>query len=145
MPFPPIRHGPMCSSRTSQKPLENVMISLFGPTRQCEERKHEVQNVQNPGEYQRFLLSSKRSNGLPKNIDKGKMIALCKVERGATDRRIVRIAIFRSYQLWLDYFAPSLVCRQQTPGIQRTLGDLQAIGWASLRNTRHLLENSPAR
>ena len=94
-----------------------------------------VQNVQNPGENQRILLSCKRSDGLPKNIEKEKMNALRKVERATTDRRIVRIAIFRSYQLWLDYFALSLVCRQQTPGIQRTLGDLQAIGWASLRNT----------
>ena len=84
---------------------------------------------------QRFLLSSKRSDGLPKNIEKGKLNALCKAERAAADRRIVINAIFRSYQLWLDYFASSLVCRQQTPGIQRTLGDLQAIGWASLRNT----------
>ena len=49
-----------------------------------------VQNVQNPAENQRFLLSSKRNNGLPKNIEKEKMIALCKVERAATDRRIVR-------------------------------------------------------
>ena len=94
-----------------------------------------VQNVQNPGENQRFLLSSKRSDGLPKNIEKGKLNALCKAERAAADRRIVINAIFRSYQLWLDYFASSLVCRQQTPGIQRTLGDPQAIGWASLRNT----------
>ena len=44
-PFHANRHGPMGRSRTSQKPLENVMISLFGPTRHCEERKHEVQNV----------------------------------------------------------------------------------------------------
>ena len=94
-----------------------------------------VQNVQNPGENQRFLLSTKRSDGLPKNIEKEKLNALRKVERAATDRRIVINAIFRSYQLWLDYFASSLVCRQQTPGIQRTLGDLQAIGWESLRNT----------
>ena len=104
-----------------------------------------VQNVQNPGENQRILLSTKRSNGLPKNIEKGKMIALRKVERAATDRRIVINAIFRSYQLWLDYFASSLVCRQQTPGIQRTLGDLQAIGWESLRNTWNLVENDPPR
>ena len=94
-----------------------------------------VQNVQNPGGNQRILLSSKRSDGLPKNIEKEKLNALCKAERAAADRRIVINAIFRSYQLWLDYFASSLVCRQQTPGIQRTLGDLQAIGWASLRNT----------
>lgn len=94
-----------------------------------------VQNVQNPGENQRFLLSSKRSDGLPKNIEKEKLNALRKVERAATDRRIVINAIFWSYQLWLDYFASSLVCRQQTPGIQRTFGDPQAIGWASLRNT----------
>ena len=104
-----------------------------------------VQNVQNPAENQRFLLSSKRCNWLPKNIEKEKMIALCKVERGTTDRRIMRIAIFRSYQLWLDYFASSLVCRQQTPGIQRTLGDLQAIGWESLRNTWNLVEDDLAR
>ena len=104
-----------------------------------------VQNVQNPGENQRILLSTKRSNGLPKNIEKEKLIALCKVERAATDRRIVRNAIFRSYQLWLDYFASSLVCRQQTPGIQRTLGDLQAIGWESLRSTWDLVENDPPR
>ena len=104
-----------------------------------------VQNVQNPGENQRILLSTKRSNGLPKNIEKGKMIALRKVERAATDRRIVINANFRSYQLWLDYFASSLVCRQQTPGIQRTLGDLQAIGWESLRNTWNLVENDPPR
>ena len=88
-----------------------------------------VQNVQNPGGNQRFLLSSKRGDGLPKNIEKEKLNALCKAERAAADRRIARNAIFRSYQLWLDYFASSLVCRQQTPGIQRTLGDLQAIGW----------------
>ena len=104
-----------------------------------------VQNVQNPGENQRFLLSSKRSDGLPKNIEKEKMIALCKVERAAADRRIVRNAIFRSYQLWLDYFASSLVCRQQTPGIQRTLGDLQAIGWESLRDTWNLVETGRPR
>ena len=104
-----------------------------------------VQNVQNPGENQRFLLSSKRSDGLPKNIEKEKLNALRKVERAATDRRIVINAIFRSYQLWLDYFASSLVCRQQTPGIQRTLGDLQAIGWESLRDTWNLVENGPAR
>ena len=104
-----------------------------------------VQNVQNPVENQRILLSTKRSNGLRKNIEKGKMNALRKVERATTDRRIVRIAIFRSYQLWLDYFASSLVCRQQTPGIRRTLGDLQAMGWASLRNTWDLVENDPAR
>ena len=35
------------------------MISLFGPTRRCEERQYDVQNVQNPGENQRFLLSTK--------------------------------------------------------------------------------------
>ena len=35
------------------------MISLFGPTRHCEEMKYEVQNVQNPREKQRFLLSTK--------------------------------------------------------------------------------------
>ena len=35
------------------------MISLFGPTRHCEERQHEVQNVQNPWGNQRFLLSTK--------------------------------------------------------------------------------------
>ena len=104
-----------------------------------------VQNVQNPGGNQRILLSSKRSDGLPKNIEKEKLNALCKAERAAADRRIVINAIFRSYQLWLDYFASSLVCRQQTPGIQRTLGDLQAIGWESLRNTWNLLENDPAR
>ena len=104
-----------------------------------------VQNVQNPGENQRFLLSSKRSDGLPKNIEKEKMNALCKAERAAADRRIVINAIFRSYQLWLDYFASSLVCRQQTPGIQRTLGDLQAIDWASLRNTWNLGESGPPR
>ena len=100
-----------------------------------------VQNVQNPVENQRILLSRKRSGGLPKNIEKGKMIALRKAERAAADRRIARNAIFRSYQLWLDYFASSLVCRQQTPGIQRTLGDLQAIGWASIRNTWNLSES----
>ena len=61
-----------------------------------------VQNVQNPGEDQRILLSTKRSNGLPKNIEKGKMIALCNVDRAATDRRILSTVIFRSYQLWLD-------------------------------------------
>ena len=104
-----------------------------------------VQNVQNPGGNQRFLLSTKRSDGLPKNIEKEKMIALCKVERAATDRRIVRNAIFRSYQLWLDYFASSLVCRQQTPGIQRTLGDLQAIGWESFQHTWDLVENGRPR
>ena len=135
----------MGRSRTSQKPLENVMISLFGPTRHCEERSQEDRNVRNPGENQRFLLSSKRSNGLPKNIEKEKMIALCKVERGATDRRIVRIAIFRSYQLWLDCFASSLVCQQQTPGIQRTLGDLQAIGWESFQHTWDLVEKDRPR
>jgi hypothetical protein len=27
------------------KTMENVMISLFGPTRRCEERSEEVQNV----------------------------------------------------------------------------------------------------
>ena len=69
-----------------------------------------VQNVQNPGENQHILLSSKRSDGLPKNIEKEKMNALRKVERAATDRRIARNAIFRSYQLWLDYFAHSFVC-----------------------------------
>ena len=63
-----------------------------------------VQNVQNPGENQRILLSTKRSDGLPKNIEKEKMNALRKVERATADRRIVRNAIFRSYQLWLDYF-----------------------------------------
>ena len=104
-----------------------------------------VQNVQNPGGNQRILLSTKRSNGLPKNMEKEKLIALCKVERAATDRRIMINAIFRSYQLWLDYFASSLVCRQQTPGIQRTLGDLQAIGWESLRSTWDLVENGPPR
>ena len=104
-----------------------------------------VQNVQNPVGNQRILLSTKRSNGLRKNIEKEKMNALRKVERATTDRRIVRIAIFRSYQLWLDYFASSLVCRQQTPGIQRTLGDLQAIGWESLQHTWDLVENGPPR
>ena len=104
----------MGRSRTSQKPLENVMIPLFGPTRHCEERTDDVQNVRNPVENQRFLLSSKRSDGLPKNIEKEKMTGLCKVERAAADRRIVINAIFRSYQLWLDYFASSLVCRQLT-------------------------------
>ena len=135
-PFPANRHGPMGRSRTSQKQWENVMISLFGPTRHCEEREHEVQNVQNPGENQRFLLSCKRSDGLPENIEKEKLNALRKLERAAADRRIARNAIFWSYQLCVqDYFASSLVCRQQRPGIQRTLGDPQAIGWASLRNT----------
>ena len=104
-----------------------------------------VQNVQNPVENQRFLLSTKRSDGLPKNIEKEKMNALRKVQRAAADRRIVINAIFRSYQLWLDYFASSLVCRQQTPGIQRTLGDLQAIGWGSFRSTWDLVESGPAR
>ena len=104
-----------------------------------------VQNVQNPGENQRFLLSTKRSDGLPKNIEKEKLNALRKVERAAADRRIVINAIFRSYQLWLDYFASSLVCRQQTPGIQRTLGDLQAIGWESLRDTWNLVETGRPR
>ena len=41
-------------------------------------------------------------------------LALCKLERAEADRGIVRNAIFRSYQLWLDYFASSLVCRQLT-------------------------------
>ena len=104
-----------------------------------------VQNVQNPGGNQRILLSTKRSNGLRKNIEKEKLHALRKAERAAADRRIARNAIFWSYQLWLDYVASSLVCRQQTPGIQRTLGDLQAIGWASLRNTWNLGESDPAR
>ena len=104
-----------------------------------------VQNVQNPGGNQRFLLSSKRSDGLPKNIEKEKMNALCKAERAAADRRIARNAIFWSYQLWLDYFASLLVCRQQTPGIQRTLGDLQAVGWESLRYTWESVENHPPR
>ena len=104
-----------------------------------------VQNVQNPGENQRFLLSTKRSDGLSKNIEKQKMNALRKVQRAATDRRIVINAIFRSYQLWLDYFASSLVCRQQTPGIQRTLGDLQAIGWESFQHTWDLVENGRPR
>ena len=104
-----------------------------------------VQNVQNPGENQRILLSSKRSDGLPKNIEKEKLNALCKTERAAADRRIVINAISRSYQLWLDYFASSLVCRQQTPGIQRTLGDLQAIGWESLRKSWNLGESDPPR
>ena len=104
-----------------------------------------VQNVQNPVGNQRFLLSTKRSDGLPKNIEKGKMNALRKVERAAADRRIVRNANFMSYQLGRDYFASSLVCRQQTPGIQRTLGDLQAIGWESLRSTWVLVENDPPR
>ena len=81
-----------------------------------------VQNVQNPVENQRILLSTKRSNGLPKNIENEKMIALRKVDRAATDRRIVINAIFRSYQLWLDYFASSLVCRQQTQGSKGHLG-----------------------
>ena len=66
-----------------------------------------VQNVQNPAENQRFLLSTDCSNGLRKNIGKEKMTALCKVERATADRRIVTNAIFRSYQLWLDYFASS--------------------------------------
>ena len=91
------------------------------------------------------FTSGKRSDGLPKNIEKEKLNALRKVERATADRRIVRNAIFRSYQLWLDYFASSLVCRQQTPGIQRTLGDLQAIGWESLRSTWDLVESDPAR
>ena len=104
-----------------------------------------VHNVQNPKGNQRFLLSSKHSDGLPKNIEKEKKNALRKVERATADRRIVRNAIFRSYQLWLDYFASSLVCRQQTPEIQRTLGDLQAIGWESLRSTRNLVESGPPR
>ena len=73
-----------------------------------------VQNVQNPVENQRILLSTKRSDGLPKNIEKEKLIALCKVERAAADRCIVINVIFRSYQLWLDYFATSLACRQLT-------------------------------
>ena len=72
-------------------------------------------------------------------------LALCKLERAAADRGIMRNAIFRSYQLWLDYFASSLVCRQQTPGIQRTLGDLQAIGWESLRDTWNLVETGRPR
>ena len=107
------------------KPLENVMFSKGAPAATVGDRhspksglgkgNRMVQNVQNPGENQRILLSSKRSNGLPKNIEKEKMIALCKVERGATDRRIVRIAIFRSYQLWLDYFVFSLACRRLAP------------------------------
>ena len=104
-----------------------------------------VQNVQNPGENQHILLSSKRSDGLPKNIEKEKLNALRKAERAAADRRIARNAIFRSYQLWLDYFASSLVCRQQTPGIQRTLGDLQAIGWESFQHTWDLVENGRPR
>ena len=104
-----------------------------------------VQNVQNPGGNQRFLLSTKRSDGLSKNIEKEKLNALRKAERAATDRRIARNAIFRSYQLWLDYFASSLVCRQRAPGIQRTLGDVQAIGWESLRSTWDLVESDPAR
>ena len=41
-------------------------------------------------------------------------LALCKLERAAADRGIMRNAIFRSYKLWLDYFASSLVCRQLT-------------------------------
>ena len=41
-------------------------------------------------------------------------LALCKLERTTTDRGIMRNAVFRSYQLWLDYFASSLVCRQLT-------------------------------
>ena len=41
-------------------------------------------------------------------------LALCKLERATTDRGIMRNAVFRSYQLWLDYFASSLVCRQLT-------------------------------
>ena len=41
-------------------------------------------------------------------------LALCKLERAATDRGIVRNAIFRSYKLWLDCFAYSFVCRQLT-------------------------------
>ncbi len=40
--------------------------------------------------------------------------ALHKLERTVTDRGIVRNAIFRSYKLWLDYFASSLVCGQLT-------------------------------
>ena len=137
------------------KPLENVMFSNGAPAATVGDRhspksrigkgQRRVQNVQNPGGNQRFLLSSKRSDGLPKNIEKEKLNALCKAERAAADRRIVRNAIFRSYQLWLDYFASSLVCRQQTPGIQRTLGDLQAIGWESLQHTWNLVENDPAR
>ena len=35
------------------------MISLFGPTRRCEERTHDAQKVQNPGGNQPFLLSTK--------------------------------------------------------------------------------------
>ena len=125
-------------------PAETV-VDQPSPKSRLGKGQRMVQNVQNPGENQRFLLSTKRSDGLPKNIEKEKMIALCKVERAAADRRIVINAIFRSYQLWLDYFASSLVCRQQTPGIQRTLGDLQAIGWESLRNTWNLLEKGPPR
>ena len=41
-------------------------------------------------------------------------LALCKLERAAADRGIMGNAIFRSYKLWLDYFASSLVCRQLT-------------------------------
>ena len=42
-------------------------------------------------------------------------LALCKLERAAADRGIMKNAIYRSYQLWLDYFAHSFVCLQLTP------------------------------
>ena len=49
----------MGRSRTSKKPLENVMSSLFGLTRRCEGMADDVKKVENPGDNQRFLLSTK--------------------------------------------------------------------------------------
>ena len=64
---------------------------MFTPLRSCDKNRGAAHSI-----LAELMILPRTATGT---------LALCKLERATTDRGIMRNAVSRSYQLWLDYVA----------------------------------------